>query len=104
MVNYLNANFLAQYGIRDEVAIEDFEEGSLVFLSEQLRLVHLNPVARDIVGWIDGKRTVHQVAEAVARKYKQPIKKVFSDVLELLTDLEVKGVIEYREEGTQQMR
>jgi hypothetical protein len=84
----------AHYVLRDEVAIEDFEDGSLVLLCEQLRLVQLNPMARDIVGRLDGKRTVRQVAEAVAQAHGQPFDQVLSDVLDLLTALEAQGLVE----------
>ena len=85
------------YVLRGEVAIEDFEDGSLALLCEQLRLVQLNPMARDIVGHLDGERTVRQVAEAVAQAHGQPFDQVLSDVLELLTTLEAQGVVERRE-------
>jgi hypothetical protein len=88
----------AHYVLRDEVAIEDFEDGSLALLCEQLRLVHLNPMARDIVGRLDGERTVWQVAEAVAQAHGQPFKRVLTDVLQLLTGLEAQGVVECRGE------
>jgi len=91
-------DLLARYVLRDEVAIEDFEDGSLVLLCEQLRLVQLNPVARDVLALLDGERTLHQVAEEVAQTYGQPFEQVLSDVLELLADLEAQGVVERGEE------
>jgi len=100
--NSIDSNDLqsqAHYVLRDEVAIEDFEGGSLVLLCEQLRLVQLNPMARDIVGRLDGERTVRQVAEAVAQAHGQPFERVLSDVLELLTTLEAQGVVERREKN-----
>ena len=81
------------YVLRDEVAIEDFEDGSLALLCRQLRLVQLNLMARDIVGRLDGERSVRQVAEAVAQDHGQPLQRVLADVLELLTDLETQGVV-----------
>jgi hypothetical protein len=87
----------AYYVLREEVAIEDFEDGSLALLCEQLRLVQLNPIARDIVGRLDGERAVRQVAEAIAQAHGQPFDQVLSDVLELLTALEAQGVVERRE-------
>jgi hypothetical protein len=83
----------ARYVLRDEVAIEDFDDGSLVLLCEQLRLVQLNPTARDIVGRLDGRRTVGQVTKAVADDYGQAFDSVLTDVSELLTDLESQGVV-----------
>jgi hypothetical protein len=90
----LDVDLLTSYVLRDEVAVEDFEDGSLVLLCEQLRLVQLNPVARDIVALLDGERTPRQVAKAVAQAYEQPFEQVLADVLELLTDLEAQGVVE----------
>jgi hypothetical protein len=83
----------ACYTVRDEVAIEDFDDGSLVLLCEQLRLVELNPIARDVVGRLDGTCTVRQVAGAVAQAYGEPSDRVLSDLLNLLTDLEQEGVV-----------
>ena len=83
-----------RFVVRDEVAIEDFDDGSLVLLCEQLRLVQLNPTARDVVGRLDGRRSVRQVAIAVAEAYGQPFAPVLADVVELLADLERQGVVE----------
>jgi pyrroloquinoline quinone biosynthesis protein D len=82
------------YVLRGEVAIEDFEDGSLALLCEQLRLVQLNPMARDIVGRLDGEHAVRKVAEAVAQAHGQPFERVLADVLELLAALEAQGVVE----------
>ena len=79
--------------VPDEVAIEDFAEGSLVLLCEQLRLVQLNPTARDIVGRLDGQRTLYQVAEQVAQKAGHPVEQVLGDIQDLVADLEVQGVV-----------
>jgi hypothetical protein len=84
----------ACFSLRDEVAIEDFEEGSLVLLCEQLRLVQLNPTARDVVGQLDGQHSVRQVAQAVAAAHGQPLEPVLADLVELLADLERQGVVE----------
>jgi hypothetical protein len=92
----LDLDALSRVAVRDEVAIEDFEEGSLALLCEQLRLVQLNPTARDVLGWLDGERTVGQVAEEVATAYGQPSQRVQVDLLELLADLEAQDVVERR--------
>ena len=60
-----------------------------MLLCEQLRLVQLNSTARDIVGWLNGERTVRQVAEVVAQAHDQPFEPV-------LADLETQGVVERR--------
>ena len=83
--------------LRDEVAIEDFEDGSLALLCEQLRLVQLNPTARDIVRQLDGTRTMQQTAAAIAQAYGQPFTHTLADVQELLADLEALSVVECRE-------
>jgi pyrroloquinoline quinone biosynthesis protein D len=85
--------------LRDEALIEDFEDGSLVLLCEQLRLVQINPIARDVVGRLDGQRTMRQVAAAIAEGYDRPLQPVLADVLELLADLESQGVVERRSAG-----
>ena len=87
---------MARYRIREEIALEDFADGSLALLCEELRLVELNPTAREIVGRLDGERSVHQVAEEMAAAYGQPIEQVLADLGELLADLEALGVVACR--------
>lgn len=87
-------NELARYAVRGEVAIEDFQDGSLAMLCDQLVLIALNPTAREALGNLDGGRTVHQVADALMRRYGQLYERVLEDVLELLADLEAKGLVE----------
>ena len=80
--------------LRQEVAIEDFDDGSLALLCEQLRLVSLNCSARQVVSRLDGRRDAGQVAAELAAAYDQPFQRVLPDVLELLATLEAQGVVE----------
>jgi len=77
-----------------QAAIEDFDDGSLVLLCNDLRLVELNHTARQIVGLIDGARTLEQIAEIIARTYSEPFDQALTDVTELLNDLQAQGVVE----------
>jgi len=89
-----------------QAAIEDFDDGSLVLLCNDLRLVELNLTARHIVGLLDGARTIHQVAETVAQTYGEPYDQALMDVTELLNDLEAQGVVELalpKEKGEESM-
>ena len=83
-----------RYAVRGEAAIEDFDEGSLVLLGQRLRMVLLNPTAREVIGWLDGQRTVDQVAAVVAGRYGVPPEQALNDVLGLLWYLERRGVVE----------
>ena len=56
-LNSVKSDSMACYVLRDEALIEDFENGALVLLCEQLRLVQINLIARDVVSRLDGKRT-----------------------------------------------
>jgi len=106
-----------RYVLKEEVAIEDFDDGSLVLLFEEPRVVQLetvaksfhveisstlstnprvvelNLVARNILARLDGERTVRHVYEQVARDYERPLDEVLIDVTELLKNLEKEGVI-----------
>jgi hypothetical protein len=82
------------YVLCEEVAIEDFDEGSLVLLCEHLRLVDLNPVASAILRRLDGRHTAEQIAKALALTYGEPAHLILLDVLDLLDDLARQGVVE----------
>jgi hypothetical protein len=82
------------YVVRDEALIEDFQNGSLVLLGEQLRFVQMNHVARAVVGLLDGQRTVRDTSAAIAERYDRPFELVIEDVQDLLAYLESRGVVE----------
>lgn len=82
------------FRLATQAAIEDFDDGSLVLLCDDLRLVELNLTARQIVGLVDGARTIHQVAETVAQTYGESYAQALTDVTELLNDLQAQGVVE----------
>jgi hypothetical protein len=89
-----------------QAAIEDFDDGSLVLLCNDLRLVELNLTARAIVGLLDGTRTIEQIAESVAQTYGEPYAQALTDITELLGDLESQGVVEValpKEKGEEAM-
>ena len=47
--------------VSDEVAIEDFQDKSLVFLAEQLRLIEVNKTAKMILDNVNGRLSVIEV-------------------------------------------
>jgi hypothetical protein len=82
------------FRVSAQAAIEDFDDGSLVLLCNDLRLVELNHTARQIVGLMDGARTIHHVAEIIAHTYSESYDQALTDVMELLNDLQTQGVVE----------
>ena len=84
----------ARYSIRDEIAIEDFPEGSLVLLCDRLSLVSLNAQARAVLGFLSEGQSLAQIADALAGQYDCPSACLEQDLAELLDDLERSGVVE----------
>jgi hypothetical protein len=87
----LNESF--RYILQKEAAIEDFEDGSLMLLCLQQKIIELNPSARRVISLMDGKRNLRQVIEKVARDHKLKEKDVSRDIQELVMDLGEQGAI-----------
>ena len=51
-----------RYALRADVALEDFEHGSLALVSGALELREINAPARRVLGLLDGNRTVADIA------------------------------------------
>lgn len=81
------------YTLQDDVAVEDFDDGSILFLARPNRLVEINRSARAIIGVLDEKRSLKQVIEQTARDFSIEEKTVRKDIQTLLTDLYEKGAI-----------
>jgi Mg2+ and Co2+ transporter CorA len=88
---HVNENF--RYVIRDEASIEDFEDGSLMLLCRQKKIVEINPSARRVLSLMDGKRNLRQVIKKFARNHRMQEKKVREDIQKLVIDLGAQGAI-----------
>jgi hypothetical protein len=88
---HVNENF--RYVIRDEASIEDFEDGSLMLLCRQKKIVEINPSARRVLSLMDGKRNLRQVIKKFARNHRMQEKQVREDIQELVIDLGAQGAI-----------
>jgi hypothetical protein len=88
---------MPSYKISKDAVIEFFDDGALVLLLHDRRLVELNPSAAAIVSLLDGLRTSEQVAVEIAKIYDIShdylITQVIHDVLELCRELNRTGVL-----------
>ncbi len=86
------------YKLSKNVALETFDDGGLVLILPERRLVELNPSAVAIVNLLDGTRTAEQVAEEVAKEHdighNISVTEIIQDVLELCKELNQSGVLE----------
>ncbi len=82
-----------RYVFQDEVAIEDFDDGSLIFLARQKRLIEINHAARDLLRLFNGKRSLRQVIAKIVRDHKAKNSRVRKDIQELIADLGENGVV-----------
>ncbi len=56
------------YSLKEEVAIEEFTESALIFLSSQRRIIEINHSAKSILNSLDGKKNVQQLIQIIADK------------------------------------
>jgi hypothetical protein len=86
------------YKLSKDAIIEVFDDGALILLLHDRRLVELNPSAAAIVSLLDGQRTPEQVAAEIVKNHvishDYPITYIIQDVLELCRDLNQTGVLE----------
>lgn len=82
-----------RYILQEEVAIEDFDDGSLVFLARQKKLIEINHAARKILRLFNGKHTLKQVIAKTARDHDMKENRVRKDIQELVADMGEKGVL-----------
>ena len=82
-----------RYTLQEEAAIEDFEDGSLLLLCKQLRLIQLSKTARRILALMDGQHNLRQITNKIAHEYEKREKDIRADILKLTTELGYQGVI-----------
>lgn len=82
-----------RFQLRSDAALEDFDERALVLLCDSLQLRELNAAARKVVGRLDGRRTVKDIAEALAAESGVPAPEMLEAVLGALLQMEAQGVV-----------
>lgn len=75
------------FRIREDVAVEGFDDGGLVLRLSDRQFVELDPVALFIVESTDGRRSVAEVAARVASHFEGAEGDIEADVIELYESL-----------------
>ena len=84
----MNAPPGLRFALRNEVAMEDFGDRSLVLLCDSLELREINASARRMLALLDGKRTVKDIADLLAPSCDEP-----GAVAEALLEMERQGIV-----------
>ncbi|MBN1879712.1 PqqD family peptide modification chaperone [bacterium] len=79
--------------LRPDVAIEDFERKSLILLMDSMQLREINHAARRLLSLADGRRTVGDIAEVLAREMGGDDAYAFDQVVESLSEMERHGIV-----------
>ena len=89
------------YTLSKDAALEIFDDGGLVLIISERRLVELNLTAVEILNLLDGTRTSQQVAAEFARIYEIPVEQAEQDVLDLCGDMLKSGILVVQSEAKQ---
>jgi len=89
---------MPNYKLSKDAVLETFDDGGLVLILPERRLVELNPTAVEILTLSDGRRTTEQVAAEFASKYDILLEQANRDVIELCDDLYKSGVLALQSE------
>jgi hypothetical protein len=91
-------NSMTVYKISNNVVLEPFEDGGLVLILPERRLVELNTTAVDIINLMNGERTLAQVASELINSHdiseETRFEQVYSDILSLTLELSQTGILE----------
>ena len=86
------------YKLSKNAVLETFEDGGLVLILPERRLVELNPSAVEIIRLLDGFRTPEQVADEIVKEHDIGhnilMTQIINDVLKLCEELNQSGVLE----------
>lgn len=88
-----NLNESLRYILQEEVAIEDFDDGSLLLLCKQLELIEINKTAKIILDLMNGQRNLKQIIKIIADESKMKEKNIREDIQKLVNEIGSQGVI-----------
>jgi hypothetical protein len=90
---------MSLYKLSKDAFLETFDNGGLVLLLPERRLVELNPSAVEIIQLLDGQRTAEPVAAEIAGKFGISVEQASQDVNSLCIDLYKSGILTPQTEG-----
>jgi hypothetical protein len=82
-----------RFCIRPEAGIEDFGDRSLVLLCDALQLREINAQSRKILEFLDGERTVQDIALQLALSCGIPASSLGETVAAALLQMEAQGIV-----------
>ena len=82
-----------RFCLRADVAIEDFGDRSLVLLCDSLRVREINGRSRQVLAFLDGRRTVQDIAMAVASANGVAAGEMPAPIAEALQQMERQGIV-----------
>lgn len=82
------------FRVRDDVAVEGFDDGGLVLRLSDRQFVELDPIALYIVEQTDGHRPVGEIADLLRSHFEGADGNVEADVIELYESLVASRVVD----------
>ena len=82
-----------RFCLRQDVGIEDFGDRSLVLLCDCLHMREINRQSSRLLALADGKRTIQDIAAAVATECGIPAEEMVEPVTEALLHMERQGIV-----------
>jgi len=82
------------YRLHPDVAIEDFDDRSLVLHCSNIQLVELNATARDALKKMDGQASIAEIARAMIERYDTTFEVMLADLQEIAAKLVELDLIE----------
>ncbi len=73
--------------------MEDFQNISLIFLADQMRLMEINPTARKVLDYTDSKKTIYEVTEQIQDELNVKSNSFRKDMLDLISTFIESGVL-----------
>ena len=90
---------MSLYKLSKDAVLETFDDGGLVLILPERRLVELNPSAVEIVRLLDSQRTPEQLATEIASKFGMSMEQTSQDVNDLCYELSKSGILIQQKEG-----
>lgn len=82
-----------KYSVREEVAIEDFPDISLLFMAGQLRLLEINNTAKMVLNLMNGQKNIKEVIRNISIEFDIDAEKISPEIKDLIAYMISEGVI-----------
>lgn len=81
------------FALRTDIAIEEFDDGILVFQASDSKLTEINKMTHSVLRYLDGHCSLNDIAGKISEEYDKTQEDILKDIIDVMDSLLSKRIV-----------